>query len=206
MNLLLENIKKIRDAKGYSQEYVAKKLGIATVNYGKIERGITHMTIERLRSICEILDVDIFKFLEKDSGLSIESIEPAKLLARQKYDEDIIKKLNSEIDSLKRQIDEKALLIDMLMKEKVQMKSRLTSHLNKTCFWGVKDIDEEIFKNEGELKVEKLVSIRNYIIHFYKTSRDYFIKIGWLEKADFEQDYFDHSRIYKDMPENEILK
>jgi len=206
MKLLLENIKKIRDAKGYSQEYMAKKLGIATVNYGKIERGITHMTIERLRSICEILDEDIFKFLEKDSGLSIESIESAKLLARQKYDEDIIKKLHSEIDSLKRQNNEKTLLIDMLMKEKVQMKSRLTSHLNYTCYWGVRDIDEEIFKNESELKVEKLRSIRNFIIHFYNTSREYFIKVGWLDNSDFEKDYFDNSRIYKDMPENEILK
>jgi len=41
---LNERIRTIRQGKGYTQEYMAEKLGIDTVNYGRIERGQTQIT------------------------------------------------------------------------------------------------------------------------------------------------------------------
>ena len=55
MNEVYEAIKKLRTAKGYSQEYMATKLGVTQGSYGRIERGETTLTIERLSEIANVL-------------------------------------------------------------------------------------------------------------------------------------------------------
>jgi len=205
MKTLLENIKKIRESKGYSQEYMAKKLGIATVNYGKIERGITHMTIEKLRSISDILEKNITYMLENSINSSEESTGSMKLLERQKQDENIIRDLMLENDDLKNKNDEKSLLIKMLNKERAHIKEGFTSHFNTTCYWGVKEMDELINETDDEGKKESLRQLRGFIILSYKNSKEYCIKSGLLDKFDFEKDYALETRRYKDMPEHEIL-
>jgi transcriptional regulator with XRE-family HTH domain len=66
MNALIERIVKLRKHKGFSQKYMAERLGIAVINYGKYERGETSLTIDRLYQICEILDVNInYLFIEQ---------------------------------------------------------------------------------------------------------------------------------------------
>ena len=51
----IENIQRIRIEKRLSQAEMAERLGIAQNNYGKIERGITELTVQRLYKIAEIL-------------------------------------------------------------------------------------------------------------------------------------------------------
>lgn len=61
------NIKKIREIKGFSQDYVATKLDITQNSYSKIERGETHLTIDKLSAICKVLEIDfntLFNFNE----------------------------------------------------------------------------------------------------------------------------------------------
>jgi len=48
MNNISINIKKIREKKGFSQEFVAEKLGINQSTYGKLERDKLNMTLNRL--------------------------------------------------------------------------------------------------------------------------------------------------------------
>lgn len=86
---ILDNIKKARIANGFSQEDMAEKLGIATVNYGKIERGVTAMTIDRLFKIAELLNVSVGSLLD---------IEPKN--------DNLNNNLQLEIDSLNKRIDE----------------------------------------------------------------------------------------------------
>lgn len=71
---VLDNIKRIRKAKGFSQEYVAKKLPIHTINYGKIENGGTGLTIERMYKIAEILGVSVSELLDEQTDLLKENI------------------------------------------------------------------------------------------------------------------------------------
>ena len=52
------NIRKIREAKKYTQDYMAVKLAISQNAYSKIELGYTKITVERLFQIAQILDVD----------------------------------------------------------------------------------------------------------------------------------------------------
>ncbi|GAB4253009.1 MAG: hypothetical protein Kow0079_08220 [Vicingaceae bacterium] len=64
-----ENIRKIRELKNISQEFVANELGITTRAYSKIETGETQLTINRLDKICKILNVSPQELLGFDSAL-----------------------------------------------------------------------------------------------------------------------------------------
>lgn len=59
MSNIGENIKRYRDLRQYSQEYMAVQLNITQSSYAKLERMETKLTIDRLQQIAEILDVDL---------------------------------------------------------------------------------------------------------------------------------------------------
>ena len=65
MQHLIYNIRTIRQKLGYSQEYMAMKLGIGQNGYSKIELGYTRITVDRLFEIAAILNSDVFKLLEQ---------------------------------------------------------------------------------------------------------------------------------------------
>ena len=64
-----EKIRKIRELKGLKQENVAQELGMSLGGYGKIERGESSISVDRLQQIAKILDLadgmDIMKFDEQ---------------------------------------------------------------------------------------------------------------------------------------------
>jgi len=63
-----DNIRKIRELKGYSQEYMAGKLDISQKMYSNIENENRKIDTERLKAIAEILEVgvlDIMTFNER---------------------------------------------------------------------------------------------------------------------------------------------
>ncbi len=62
-----EKLRTIRISMGYTQDYVANKLFIDPVNYGRIERGQSKITIDRLTKISEILDFDVSEIFSKES-------------------------------------------------------------------------------------------------------------------------------------------
>ena len=55
-------IRKIRNAKEYSQEYVSMQLGITMSAYSKIERGITDPSLSRMIQIAAILEFELSDF------------------------------------------------------------------------------------------------------------------------------------------------
>ncbi|MCD8741141.1 helix-turn-helix transcriptional regulator [Mucilaginibacter roseus] len=58
------NIRKQREAKNYTQEYLAAKLKISQNAYSKIELGYTKITVERLFQIADILGTSITGLIE----------------------------------------------------------------------------------------------------------------------------------------------
>lgn len=59
------NIRKIRELKNLTREYVAEELKMSMSGYGKIERGDVDVTVSKLIEISKVLDVSIefiFKF------------------------------------------------------------------------------------------------------------------------------------------------
>ena len=57
-------IRKIREIRNYSQDYLAQNLGLSVRAYSKIETGETQLTIKRLNQISEVLDVHPLTILE----------------------------------------------------------------------------------------------------------------------------------------------
>jgi transcriptional regulator with XRE-family HTH domain len=62
------NIRKIREYRNYTQEYLAAKLRISQNAYSKIELGHTRITIDRLFRIAGILEVDTIVILDIDEA------------------------------------------------------------------------------------------------------------------------------------------
>ncbi|MCB0482694.1 MAG: helix-turn-helix transcriptional regulator [Flavobacteriales bacterium] len=66
MSKLMQNqvkIRKIRELRGYSQDYMAVQLGISCKRYSRIECGETKITLERLEQICGIFNITLGDFL-----------------------------------------------------------------------------------------------------------------------------------------------
>jgi transcriptional regulator with XRE-family HTH domain len=62
------NIRKQREAKNYTQEYLAAKLKISQNAYSKIELGYTKITLERLFQIADILGSTPMQLIDGNSA------------------------------------------------------------------------------------------------------------------------------------------
>ncbi|PJG83044.1 helix-turn-helix domain-containing protein [Caviibacterium pharyngocola] len=71
-----EKIRKLREAKDWSQEQMAEKLNMSLNGYAKIERGEVKLYWDKLEQIAQVLDIDIVGLLtsgEKNVCFQIES-------------------------------------------------------------------------------------------------------------------------------------
>ena len=80
-------LRKYRELRNYSQDYVARKMGISQNAYSKIENNITQLTVNHVKQISQILEVSIMDLLRDDfeihspSNIHTESISKDALLA-----------------------------------------------------------------------------------------------------------------------------
>lgn len=72
-----DKIRKVRELKGYKQEYVAGKLGLSVTAYGNIERNESSLTYERLEEIANVLEVTVQDILNIPEQLNIHSVNNA---------------------------------------------------------------------------------------------------------------------------------
>ncbi|MGD9930050.1 MAG: helix-turn-helix domain-containing protein [Mangrovibacterium sp.] len=128
---IIEKIKAARLEKGYKQEYVAKKLGVATINYSKIERGITQLTIEKLKAIADILELDFQIILGKNENA----------------DQNKIADLEKENEALKRQLEDLIKLKQYILKDVMGMKSILINWMKEVHITEYKKNDDMIVRN-----------------------------------------------------------
>ena len=56
-------IKVAREAKRFSQEYMAAMLNITQASYSRLESGITKTNVVRLKKISDLLDLDILRLI-----------------------------------------------------------------------------------------------------------------------------------------------
>jgi len=77
---IITNIRRIREFRDYTQDYLAAKLNISQNAYSKIELGYSSITVARLIQIAEILEVDLVALISIDS----EEIIRGELLANGK--------------------------------------------------------------------------------------------------------------------------
>ena len=134
----IENIQRIRNEKRISQAEMAEKLGIAQNNYGKIERGITELTVERLYKIAEILGTTPVELL---------GFENSKLKEKEEIKE--IKNLKDEIIGL----------------EKLLSDSHLISNFHDDLYLGIFEIIDGILEKIFEKRVFSSCGAQMFSVH-----------------------------------------
>lgn len=67
------NLRRIRLAKGFTQEKLANELSIEISQISRIERGLINTSISTLFSISKILDTDLNDFFINQPDLNIDS-------------------------------------------------------------------------------------------------------------------------------------
>jgi len=60
-------IKKYRELKNYTQEYMAEKLDISQNTYSKIENGGIKLTVDRLKQISDILETPVEEMINGEN-------------------------------------------------------------------------------------------------------------------------------------------
>lgn len=104
-----ENILRLREERGLTQEYVADCIGISLNAYWGIEKGKTSLISQRIDQIAKILNVSVSEII---FGYDAEKETISKLLdeSDKKYEREkalAIKDLLTEIDYLKVQLKDK---------------------------------------------------------------------------------------------------
>ena len=71
------NIRKIRELKGFSQDYMSQKLNISQRQYSRIEKNETEVALSKLQTISEILEVTTQQLLGFDEKFIFQNCENA---------------------------------------------------------------------------------------------------------------------------------
>lgn len=84
-----ENIARIRKSKGFSQEYLAEKIGLKQSGFGLVERGQRSLDYEKLLQIALIFEMDVIDIITyPDKYVYSESENETKVLVEIKLDKE----------------------------------------------------------------------------------------------------------------------
>ncbi len=118
-----DRLKRIRELKGKKQESVARELGLSTNGYGKIERGESSLSLDRLEKIARVLDISALDILKYDDSIvfninTMNSSAPNGIVHNYALNEEERRMLVEQIKTLHNLLNSQAALIDSLMKKR----------------------------------------------------------------------------------------
>lgn len=116
-----KKIKQIRELRNFSQEYMAKNLSMSIPGYGRIERNEVDVSIEKAHQIANVLGISITELISFDEKYVFNNYAQTTnglVVNSQLHQTDNIV-LKDLVDFLKRQIEEKDILIKELVMKKV---------------------------------------------------------------------------------------
>jgi transcriptional regulator with XRE-family HTH domain len=79
-------IRKYRESRNYTQDYVAKQMGISQNAYSKIENNYTQLTVKHVKELSKILEISVLALLKdefeihKPNQIQIESVDRDSIL------------------------------------------------------------------------------------------------------------------------------
>ena len=111
---IAKNIRKYRELKGFSQEYMAHQLSVNQSTYAKMENSSTKITIDKLFSVAKLLETDVSEILDlknqtiynqdlKDNSVGHQQVENLYQENKEVYQE-LLKAKDEQIALLKEQI------------------------------------------------------------------------------------------------------
>lgn len=102
-------IKKIRELRGYSQEYLAEEREISQSAYSDLENNKTRLGLKRLQRIADVLDVDIVELMS--SNITFSDNQKGGV-ANNAY---VINQLSDKLlEQFEQRLKEKDIIIEML--------------------------------------------------------------------------------------------
>jgi len=115
-----KNIRVVREVRGFSQEYVAKKIGISQRTYSNIEADKSKVDTEIIKNISEVLDVDPIQLMSlNEKTLFSNCTNSGNLNTYHQV-------LDKENDALKNHIQQLQKEVDFLKEEVVFLRGQLT--------------------------------------------------------------------------------
>lgn len=184
---IAEKIRQLRKQKGISQAKIAEVIGISQAAYAKIETGETKsISIEIGKGISKALDNSFNELFEIESNPK---------------NQDQIERILSENEGLKKQIEEKTLLIETLKNERAHIKEHLIDVMMDDFSFDLSSLS--ILSAKPESEKEKLLIQREEVIKNFNKKKEYYIKTGFLSQSDFDDYYNDIIDHYKNLKEYE---
>ena len=112
-------IKKLREFRNFTQQYLADKLDISQNAYSKIENGTTKLTIDRLEQIAKLLDVPVESVLSNEKQvLNVENNTINKFYAHiENLHEENKEILQQQVEFLQQQNEKLIKTIEELTKK-----------------------------------------------------------------------------------------
>lgn len=119
-----EEIRRYRNEGCYSQEYVAKQLGLAQSTYQRIETGEINITLARLAQIAKILQQPIEVFLGKEKQPKPNFTNDDYLVQISRKELELLRKMiayqGKRIEELEAKLQRRDLKIEALKKQMAQ--------------------------------------------------------------------------------------
>lgn len=105
-------IRKLRELKNYTQEYMADRIGVGQSSYARFEKDDSDITISKLQQIADILEISIHDILDFNKSFFLNNTStnsnfnsPNSTVNDLKLVEEIIKSKDKVIASLEAQIE-----------------------------------------------------------------------------------------------------
>ena len=98
-------IRSFREAKGYTQEYMAEMLDICQSTYANLESGKSSLSIERLLEIAAVLELDFHQLLVLNGKESLDGKSPVHEMPSSDHLHEETKKLYEQlVDELRSEV------------------------------------------------------------------------------------------------------
>ena len=100
-----DRIKEMRLKKNYSQDYIAKRLGISQKAYSKIENNETRLNVDALLSIADVLEIPVNHFFNDSKAPMLNDFSSGRegdnVIYKKNYSKQRRKLFNLKIQKLK---------------------------------------------------------------------------------------------------------
>ena len=116
-----QKVRRIREEKQWTQEFIANKLEISQNTYSKIESGSIKLTIDRISELSKILDVPIEDMLSDDTKtfhLNNNHIEKFYIENLQEENKGLVQSLKDQVKYLQEENQRLLKLIEISINKK----------------------------------------------------------------------------------------
>ncbi len=162
--IILDNIRKIRELKGFSQEYVASELNIKQSAYNLIENGNRKLTIDKLLQIAICFDVSPVDIITYSEKIIAKKEEPVKAILHIELQEE-----ESKYTKPLQELSDRELLEYLFFQNKI-LHYKLETIMKYLSESKIADFDlEDLFHNnrEHEEYLSKSIRLQEVLYNYY---------------------------------------